>query len=63
MSVYKKKRRPPVGSRVATRFSPEGDGKSTVLAVTKYTGIYPQWFSCVVRVTSRTVKGWSEMAW
>lgn len=36
---------------------------ATVLAVLPYTGNYPQWFNCVLRLTCpNTVKGYTEMA-
>jgi hypothetical protein len=51
-----------VGDRVATWFSDEPDGRSTVLAVAPYRGKYPQWFALTVRLTApRTRRGWMEM--
>lgn len=37
---------------------------ATVLAVLPYTGLYKQWFNCVLRLSApRTNKGWLEMAY
>jgi hypothetical protein len=56
-------RLPKPGDKVMTWFSGEPDKLSTVLEVLPYTGIYPEHFSCVVRVTSNSPKGSAEMAW
>ena len=57
----KKNRKPRVGDIVYPWWKPEG---ARVLAVLPYTGIYPQWFSCVLRIEApTTMAGWVEMAW
>lgn len=37
-------------------------GESTVLAVLPYAGSYPQFFAKVLRVSTSTPKGWTEVA-
>lgn len=52
-----------VGDLYPTWFSGEDHGCSTILAILPYTGRYPQWFNCVLRLTApNTVRGWVEMA-
>ena len=52
-----------IGDRVTTWFSDEPDGKSTVLEVKPYTGMYQQCFDTVLVVTApRTRQGKMEMA-
>ncbi len=58
------KPKPNVGDELPTWFSGREDGLSTVLAVTPYTGRYPEFFSWVVRFTAlNTRRGWMEQAW
>jgi hypothetical protein len=40
------------------------DNMATVIAVLPYTGLYPQFFDCVLRLTApSTHRGWMEMAY
>lgn len=53
---------PKVGDKVLTWFSDNPDGKSTVLEVTPYTGLYTDMYTHVLKLTApRTSRGWMEM--
>lgn len=55
--------RPKIGSKMETWWSSRlPGGKTTVLKVEKYTGLFPQWYTWVVRLSSDTPRGWTEMA-
>lgn len=49
--------RPKVGVKIQTWFGP-----ATILKVERYRGAYPQWFNWIIRVSSETSRGWTEMA-
>ena len=52
-----------VGDLYPTWFSGKNHGCSTVLAILPYTGCYPQWFNCVLRLSApNTSRKWIEMA-
>lgn len=52
---------PKVGDKVADWM---GEGGGVVLEVVPYTGLYTQWFKCVLKVSApRTKAGWLEFAW
>ena len=39
-------------------------GDNTVIEVLPYTGRYPQWFNCVLKITApNTIRGWSTQAY
>lgn len=53
-----------VGDKIPTWFSDKEDGLSTILEIKPYTGIYPQWFNCVLVLTApRTMARQTEMAY
>jgi len=55
---------PKVGDKIPTWFSDCPSLQSTVLEVLPYRGKYPEYFSCVLRLTApRTRRGSLEMAY
>jgi hypothetical protein len=53
---------PKVGDKIATWFSDQRDGLSTVFAVAPYRGRYTQYFKWTLRVSApRTKQGWLEI--
>lgn len=51
-----------VGDRFDSWFSgPNEDGSSTVLEIRPYTGRYQKWFNCILRLSSKTPNGYSDM--
>lgn len=49
-----------VGDKVSVWWMPQG---AAVIAILPYTGRYPQWFNCVLRLQSNTPRGWQDIAW
>jgi hypothetical protein len=43
--------------------SPEGEQRARVISIVPYTGRYPNYFTHVIRLTSNTNRGWTEIAW
>lgn len=52
-----------VGDRMRVWWAVNGGNVATVLAVLPYTGAYPQYADCVLRLTSDTPRGWGEMSY
>lgn len=59
-----KNRLPRVGEVIKTYWSsPQGEQRAKVLCVFAYNGRYTQYFTHVIRLTSNTPRGWTEIAW
>jgi hypothetical protein len=41
----------------------EDENIATILAILPYTGCYPQFCDCVLKLNSETPRGWTEMAY
>jgi hypothetical protein len=53
-----------VGALISTWFSRSPSGKSRILEILPYTGRYPQYFDCVLKVTAPATKqGYMEIAY
>lgn len=39
-----------------------GNPLATILAISPYKGMYPQYFKSILKLTSETKRGWVEMA-
>lgn len=50
-----------IGQRIKTWFSGERDGKSTILSIKPYSGIFPMFFDCTLTLSSNTKSGKVEM--
>lgn len=56
--------KPKIGSKIHVWWECGEDNMATVLAVFPYTGLYQNFFNCVLRLSCpETKRGWLEMAY
>jgi hypothetical protein len=56
--------KPQVGDEIRVWWQTGRGNMATVLAVLPYTGKFPEWFDCVLRLSApNTRRGWMEMAY
>lgn len=55
---------PEVGDKIQVWWRTDDNNRATILAVLPYTGKFPKFFNCVLRLTApNTEKGYLEMAY